>query len=84
MDYVLWGDDGKPLGLVEAKRTRRDPQAGQQQAKLYAALCTAAGKRLIFAAGTILGLGINPRHRFDKACHESIILLFLPTLATGP
>ena len=21
MDYVLWGDDGKPLGLVEAKRT---------------------------------------------------------------
>src|SRR5262249_23600624 len=22
VDYVLWGDDGKPLGLVEAKRTR--------------------------------------------------------------
>ncbi len=21
VDYVLWGDDGKPLGLVEAKRT---------------------------------------------------------------
>lgn len=36
VDYVLWGDDGKPLGLVEAKRTRRDPRAGQQQAKLYA------------------------------------------------
>jgi type I restriction enzyme R subunit len=36
VDYVLWGDDGKPLGLVEAKRTRRDPQVGQQQAKLYA------------------------------------------------
>ena len=36
MDYVLWGDDGKPLGLVEAKRTRRDPRVGQQQAKLYA------------------------------------------------
>src|ERR1035437_5455986 len=36
IDYVLWGDDGKPLGLVEAKRTRRDPRAGQQQAKLYA------------------------------------------------
>ena len=31
VDYVLWGDDGKPLGLVEAKRTRRDPRAGQQQ-----------------------------------------------------
>jgi type I restriction enzyme R subunit len=36
VDYVLWGDDGKPLGLIEAKRTRRDPQVGQQQAKLYA------------------------------------------------
>ncbi|MBK7674547.1 MAG: DEAD/DEAH box helicase family protein [Candidatus Accumulibacter sp.] len=36
VDYVLWGDDGKPLGLVEAKRTRRDARVGQQQAKLYA------------------------------------------------
>ncbi|MEO7974613.1 MAG: DEAD/DEAH box helicase family protein, partial [Thermoanaerobaculia bacterium] len=36
VDYVLWGDDGKPLGVVEAKRTRRDPRVGQQQAKLYA------------------------------------------------
>ena len=36
VDYVLWGDDGKPLGIVEAKRTRKDARAGQQQAKLYA------------------------------------------------
>ncbi len=36
VDYVLWGDNGKPLGLVEAKRTRRDARVGQQQAKLYA------------------------------------------------
>ncbi len=36
VDYVLWGEDGKPLGLVEAKRTRRDSREGQQQAKLYA------------------------------------------------
>jgi type I restriction enzyme R subunit len=36
VDYVLWGADGKPLGLVEAKRARRDARAGQQQAKLYA------------------------------------------------
>ena len=36
VDYVLRGDDGKPLALVEAKRTRKDPRAGQQQAKLYA------------------------------------------------
>jgi type I restriction enzyme R subunit len=36
VDYVLWGDDGKPLMLVEAKRTTRSPNEGQQQAKLYA------------------------------------------------
>jgi type I restriction enzyme R subunit len=36
IDYVLWGADGKPLGLVEAKRTRKDARQGQQQAKLYA------------------------------------------------
>jgi type I restriction enzyme R subunit len=36
VDYVLWGDDGKPLALVEAKRTRRDARVGQEQARLYA------------------------------------------------
>jgi type I restriction enzyme R subunit len=36
VDYVLWGDDGLPLGLVEAKRTSTDPYKGKQQAKLYA------------------------------------------------
>jgi len=36
VDYVLWGDDGKPLAVVEAKRTTADPAVGQQQAKLYA------------------------------------------------
>ncbi|MBA2524291.1 MAG: DEAD/DEAH box helicase family protein [Pyrinomonadaceae bacterium] len=36
VDYVLWGDDGKPLAVVEAKRTSKDPRIGQQQAKLYA------------------------------------------------
>ena len=36
VDYVLWGADGKPLGLVEAKRTRKSAETGRQQAKLYA------------------------------------------------
>ena len=36
VDYVLWGDDRKPLGLVEAKRTKRSPDEGKHQAKLYA------------------------------------------------
>lgn len=36
VDYVLWGDDGLALAVIEAKRTSRDPAVGQQQAKLYA------------------------------------------------
>jgi type I restriction enzyme R subunit len=36
VDYVLWGHDGLPLAVVEAKRTKKDPRIGQQQAKLYA------------------------------------------------
>ncbi|MGA1131326.1 MAG: DEAD/DEAH box helicase family protein [Prochlorotrichaceae cyanobacterium] len=35
-DYVLWGDNGKPLAVIEAKRTKTDARVGQQQAKLYA------------------------------------------------
>ena len=36
VDYVLYGENGKPLALVEAKRTSKDAKIGQQQAKLYA------------------------------------------------
>ena len=36
VDYVLWGADGLPLAVVEAKKTIKDPRVGQQQAKLYA------------------------------------------------
>ena len=35
-DYVLWGANGLPLAVVEAKRTAKSPQVDQQQAKLYA------------------------------------------------
>lgn len=36
VDYVLYGKDGLPLALIEAKRTSRDPRVGTHQAKLYA------------------------------------------------
>lgn len=36
VDYVLWGANGRPLAVVEAKRSLKDPDVGQQQAKLYA------------------------------------------------
>lgn len=37
-DYVLYGDDGRPLAVVEAKCTCVDVSKGRQQAKLYADL----------------------------------------------
>ena len=50
VDYVLWGDDGKPLAVVEAKRTTADPKQGREQAKRYAdSLEAESGQRpLIF------------------------------------
>jgi type I restriction enzyme R subunit len=35
-DYVLWGDNGKPLAVIEAKKTAKNPGEGRTQAKLYA------------------------------------------------
>jgi len=34
-DYVLNGRDGKPLGVVEAKKTSKDAALGREQAKQY-------------------------------------------------
>src|SRR5439155_20118554 len=34
-DYVLWGANGKPLAVVEAKKTAIDADAGRTQAKCY-------------------------------------------------
>lgn len=34
-DYVLLGRDGKPLAVVEAKKTSVDPSLGREQAKQY-------------------------------------------------
>lgn len=36
VDYLLLGKDGKPLAIVEAKRTMHAPEKGLQQARLYA------------------------------------------------
>lgn len=34
-DYVLFGKDGMPLAVIEAKRTSKDPKIGRKQAMLY-------------------------------------------------
>jgi len=36
IDYVLWGDNGKPLAIVEAKKTLENATTGEKQALLYA------------------------------------------------
>ncbi len=35
-DYVLWGSNGKPLAVIEAKKTMKDPEIGKHQVTLYA------------------------------------------------
>lgn len=41
-DYVLYGDDGKPLAVIEAKRTAKDAHQGAEQARMYADCLEAA------------------------------------------
>lgn len=36
IDYLLLGKDGRPLAILEAKKTALSPQKGLQQARLYA------------------------------------------------
>lgn len=35
-DYVLYGDNGKPLAVIEAKSTSKDALIGSEQARIYA------------------------------------------------
>ena len=35
-DYVLWDDNGLPLAVIEAKKTSKNAETGQEQARLYA------------------------------------------------
>ncbi len=38
-DYILFGRDGKPLAVIEAKKASRSLEVGRQQAELYAKCC---------------------------------------------
>lgn len=75
-DYVLFGTDGKPLAVVEAKRTSKDAGAGKHQAELYAdCLEKRHGVRPViyytngYEIYCIDGLGYPPRRLF--AFHTS-------------
>lgn len=70
-DYVLFGSNGKPLAVVEAKRTSKSPDAGKHQAELYADCLEAKyGVRPViyytngFETYIIDGLGYPPRRLY--------------------
>lgn len=71
VDYVLFGSNGKPLAVVEAKRTTVSPIKGKHQAELYADCLEAQyGVRPViyytngFATYIIDGLGYPPRRLY--------------------
>ena len=71
-DYVLFGSNGKPLAVVEAKRTSADPIKGKHQAELYADCLEARyGVRPViyytngFQTFVIDGLGYPPRKLYS-------------------
>ena len=69
-DYVLFGDDGLPLAVIEAKRTSVNPEEGRQKAKLYADYLEDKFKRrpIIF-----LSNGYETRIWNDKFYPERIV-----------
>lgn len=71
VDYVLFGSNGKPLAVVEAKRTSVSPVKGKHQAELYADCLEAQyGVRPViyytngFETYIIDGLGYPPRRLY--------------------
>lgn len=68
-DYVLYGDDGRPLALVEAKRTCVDVAKGRQQAKLYADILEKKYRRrpVIFLTNGF-DVRINDGHYPEREC----------------
>lgn len=71
-DYVLFGGNGKPLAVVEAKRTSKSPDIGKHQAELYADCLEAKyGVRPViyytngYETYIIDGLGYPPRRLYS-------------------
>lgn len=81
-DYVLYGSNGKPLAVVEAKRTTASPQKGKHQAELYAdCLEKQYGVRPViyytngYRTEVIDGLGYPPRTVYGYHTAEELELL---------
>jgi type I restriction enzyme R subunit len=82
VDYVLFGADGKPLAVVEAKRTSVSPIQGKHQAELYAdCLEHQYGVRPViyytngFETNIIDGLGYPPRRLYGFHSEKDLELM---------
>lgn len=81
-DYVLFGQNGLPLAVVEAKRTSKSPEEGKHQAELYAdCLEQQYGIRPViyytngFQTRIIDGLGYPPRKLYAFHTEKDLMLL---------
>ena len=82
VDYVLFGGDGKPLAVIEAKRTSVSPIKGKHQAELYADCLEAQyGVRPViyytngFETYIIDGLGYPPRRLYGFHTADDLELI---------
>lgn len=82
VDYVLFGGDGKPLAVIEAKRTSVSPIKGKHQAELYADCLEQQYKvRPViyytngFETNIIDGLGYPPRRLYGFHSAKDLELL---------
>ena len=81
-DYVLFGSNGMPLAVIEAKRTSKSPLIGKHQAELYAdCLEKRYGTRPViyytngFETNIIDGLGYPPRRLYAFHTESDLELL---------
>lgn len=82
VDYVLFGQNGIPLAIVEAKRTSKSPEVGKHQAELYAdCLENQYGIRPViyytngFETYIIDGLGYPSRRLFAFHTEKDLMLM---------
>lgn len=81
-DYVLFASDGKPLAVIEAKRTSKDPVIGKHQAEIYAQ-CLKAQYGVLpviyytngFQTFVIDGLGYPPRQILGFHSQEDLLVI---------
>ena len=74
VDYVLWGDDGKPLALVEAKRTKKSTRvsASSRRSSMPTAWSSSSGSGQSSSTRTATSTGCGTTRAIRRArCRAS-------------